>query len=174
MSASENSRLIRVGRIAGAFGVKGEVRINAFTETPEALLKYKTLLRDDGSPGLTLSSGRVQKGAVIARAEEIPTREAAEALKGVFLNIPRERLPEPEEEEFYIADLVGLAAVAPDGAPMGVVRAVRDFGAGDILEIKPENGHAWLIAFTKENAPEIRLAAGEIVIVKPDEVSERD
>src|SRR5438445_11117596 len=97
--------VILVGRVAGAFGVKGEVRITAVTAEPLGLVDYKTLLREDGSPGLTLTGGRVAKGGVVARAREIETREQAEAARGLQLYIPRAQLPPVEDEdEYYVAD----------------------------------------------------------------------
>ncbi len=174
MSETPSSRLIRVGRVAGAFGVKGEVRITAFTEQPLALVKYGALLKDDGSPGLTLLSGREQKGAVIAKVKEITTPEQADALRGLFLCVPREALPEPDEDEFYLTDLVGLSAVTPEGEALGQVKSVRDFGAGDLLEIQPAAGQSWFVAFTRENVPEVSLADGRVVIVRPIEISEKD
>jgi 16S rRNA processing protein RimM len=173
LSASP-SRLIRVGRVAGAFGVKGEVKITAFTEKAQALLDYGELVREDGSPGLTLTAGRVQKNTVIARAPQVPTREAAEALRGLHLYIPRDRLPAPADDEFYLADLIGLAAITPAGESLGVVQSVRDFGAGDVLEIKPATGASWFVAFTMAAVPEVRMAAGQIVIDRPPETSERE
>jgi 16S rRNA processing protein RimM len=159
--------------VAGAFGVKGEVRITSFTETPLALVKYGALLKDDGSPGLTVVSGREQKGSVIARVKEITTPEEADALRGLFLCVPREVLPEPDEDEFYLTDLIGLTCVSPEGAPMGKVKDVRDFGAGDILEIQPPAGASWFLEFTRENVPEVSIAEGRLVIDRPPEVSEK-
>jgi len=175
MTENAPNRLIRVGRVAGAFGVKGEVRITAFTEVPMALVKYGALLKDDGSPGLTIVSGREQKGAVIARVKEITTPEEADALRGLFLCVPREALPEPEDEdEFYLTDLIDLAAYSPEGELIGKVKAVRDFGAGDILEIQPTAGPSWFIAFTRENVPEVNIAEGRLTLVRPTEISEKD
>src|SRR6201996_6548080 len=109
------TKLILVGRVAGAFGVKGEVRVTAYTADPKALLDYRDLKRQDGSPGLTLLSGRVQKGDLIGRAREITTKEEADALRGLLLHVPREALPEPDEDEFYLTDLIGLSVVTPEG-----------------------------------------------------------
>jgi len=163
--------LIQVGRVAGAFGVRGEVRITSFTAEPLALLDYKRLLREDGSPGLTLASGRVAKGGVVARAAEVETREQAEALRGLKLFIPRDALPEPDEDEFYVTDLVGLAIISPSGEAIGTVRSVQDFGAGDLLEVDPvEGGPTWYLPFTREAVPEVRLADRVVVAVRPDEV----
>ena len=174
MGTSESTRLIKVGRVAGAFGVKGEVRITAFTEDPKALIKFGALLREDGSPGLTVAAGRAQKGAVVVRVDDITTPEQADALRGLQLFVPREIFPEPDEDEFYLADLIGLAAVAPDGKPLGRIKSVRDFGAGDILEIQPPTGSSWFVAVTRETVPEVRLAAGEVVVDRPSEVSDKD
>jgi 16S rRNA processing protein RimM len=163
--------LILVGRVAGAFGIRGEVRITAFTAEPLALVAYKALLREDGSPGLTLTGGRVAKGGVVARAKEIETREQAEAARGLQLFIPRALLPPVEDEdEFYIADLVGMTVVSLDGEPLGHVRSVRDFGAGDLLEIAPPAGESWWLPFTKEAVPEIRVDRRTIVALRPDEI----
>jgi 16S rRNA processing protein RimM len=162
-------RLILVGRVAGAFGVRGEIRITAFTDDPEALARYRELKRKDGSPALTLIGGRAQKGALITRAEEVATREEAEALRGLELFVPRAALPPPEEDEFYLADLIGLAAVSPDGAPLGRIKSVQNFGAGDLLEIAPETGPTWWLPFTREAVPEVKIADGVVVAVKPEE-----
>ena len=161
--------LLLVGRVAGAFGVKGEVRITAFTADPMALVGYRDLKREDGAAGLTLTGGRPTKGGVIVRAKEVETREQAEALRGLRLYIPRDILPEPEEDEFYVTDLIGLAVETADGEPLGRVKEVRDFGAGDILEIQPEAGASWYLPFTREAVPEVRIAQGKVIAVKPDE-----
>jgi len=162
--------LILVGRVAGAFGVKGEVRITSFTAEPLALVAYRTLLREDGQVALTLTGGRAAKGGVVARAREIATREEAEAARGLKLYIPRAVLPEPDDaDEFYIADLVGLDVVSPDGERLGRVRSVRDFGAGDLLEIEPAAGESWWLPFTREAVPEVRLSERTIVGVRPEE-----
>ncbi len=164
--------LIQVGRVAGAFGVRGEIRITSFTAEPLALAEYGVLLREDGSPGLTLTTARVVKGGVVARAREVETRDQAEALRGLKLFIPRERLPPPEDEdEFYVADLIGLAVVDAAGAALGRIKAVQDFGAGDLLEIAPEGvGATWYLPFTREAVPEVRIAEGIVVGIKSDEV----
>lgn len=162
--------LLLVGRVAGAFGIKGEVRITSFTADPMALVDYKTLLREDGSPGLTLTGGRVAKGGVVVRAKEIETREQAEAARGLRLYIPRDLLPEPDDEdEFYVADLVGLDVVSVEGEALGRVKSVHDFGAGDLLEIEPAQGPSWWLPFTREAVPEVSIADRRVVAVKPEE-----
>jgi len=166
-----SSDLIQVGRVAGAFGVRGEVRITSFTAEPMALVDYKDLKREDGAPALTLTSGRPAKGGIVVRAREVETREQAEALRGLKLYIPRDVLPEPDEDEFYVTDLVGLPVVDADGQPLGSIKAVQDFGAGDLLEIVPaEGGATWYLPFTREAVPEVRIADGVVVGVRPEEV----
>ncbi len=161
-----------VAKADGAFGVRGEIRLTAFTEDPGALLRYGTLRREDGSLGLTLSAGRVVKDGVIARAAEVETREEAQALRGLRLYVDRAILPEPDEDEYYLADLIGLAAVSPEGAALGRIRAVNNFGAGDLLEIQPGDGSpSWWSPFTREAVPEVRIAAGEVVVVRLPETS---
>ena len=167
-------KLVLVGRVAGAFGVKGEVRVTAYTADPKALLGYRDLVRPDGSPGVTLLSGRPQKGDLIARAKEISTKEEADALRGLLLNVPREALPKPEEDEYYLTDLIGMTAVTPEGETIGKVKAVQDFGAGDILEIDPGRGATWYLPFTRECVPEVDIGGGRIVAVRPAETSERE
>lgn len=168
MSASGN--LIFVARVAGAFGVKGEVRLTTFTADPMAVLGYRDLRRETGAPGLTLTSARPAKGGVVVRAKEIETREQAEALRGLRLYIPRDVLPKPDDEdEFYLADLIGLSVVTPEGEPLGVVRTVHDFGAGDLLEIQPPQGASWWLPFTREAVPAVRLADRTLVAVRPEE-----
>lgn len=172
---TQDSKLILVGQVAGGFGVKGEVRVTAWTAEPMALLKYGTLLRADGTPGLTLTSARPEKTAVVGRAKEIATKEQADALRGLKLYIHRDRLPEPEEDEFYLADLVGLEARDPDGVVLGSVRAVQNFGADDILEISPAaGGPTWYLPFTREAVPELHIADGWLLAVKPVEIGERE
>lgn len=171
----QDSKLILVGQVAGGFGVKGEVRVTAYTAEPMTLLSWGVLLRADGTPGLTLTSARPEKTAVVGRAKEIATKEQADALRGLKLYILRDRLPEPDEDEFYLADLVGLEARDPDGIVLGSVRAVQNFGADDMLEIAPATGGpTWYLPFTKEAVPELHIADGWLLAVRPTEIGERE
>ena len=168
-------KLILVGQVAGGFGVKGEVRVTAYTADPRALTSYGPLLRADGAPGLTLTAIRATKDGVIGRASEIRTKEEADALRGLKLHVPRDRFPEPDEDEVYLADLIGVEARDPEGAVLGTVRAVQNFGADDMLEISPATGGpTWFLPFTKAATPELHLADGWLLAVRPDEVGERE
>jgi 16S rRNA processing protein RimM len=167
----DESRLVLVAQVAGAFGVRGEVRVTAFTQDPANLLDYGPLLDAGGKPILTLVSGRAEKGAVVGRAREISTREEAQAMRGVRLYIHRDRLPAPEEDEFYLADLIGLTAASPTGESLGRVKSVHNFGAGDLLEIEPPGGAAtWWAPFTRDVVPEVRLTQGVVVVDRPIEI----
>jgi len=154
-------RLILVAQVGGSFGVRGEVRITAFTAEPMTLLEYRTLVRADGSPGLTLTTARPDKKGIVARAAEVTTKEDADGLRGLKLFIPRDRLPPPEDEEFYLADLIGLEARDATDTVIGSVRAVQNFGADDMLEITPASGgQTWYLPFTRAAVPEIHSADG--------------
>lgn len=160
-------RLLQVARVAGAFGVRGEIRITTFTEDPLALATYKVLVRQDGSPGLTLTAARAVKGAVIARAKDIDTRDQAQALRGLTLFVPRDSLPPPDEDEFYLADLIGLAIETPQGEPLGTVKTVQDFGAGDLIEVQPDMGSSWWLPFTRDAVPQVKIAEGKLIAIPP-------
>jgi 16S rRNA processing protein RimM len=167
-----SARLIQVAVVGGAFGVRGEMRITTYTEDPMALVRYRDLLREDGAPALTVLSARPAKTGVVAKVKEVATPEAADALRGLKLFVPRERLPEPQDEdEFYLADLIGLAVETTAGEPLGRVKAVQNFGADDLLEIQPPaGGPTWWLPFTRQAVPEVRLAEGRIVADPPPEV----
>ena len=107
---------------------------------------------------------------LVAKVTDLDDRDAAAALTGAALYVAREKLPPPDDDEFYIADLIGLVAVSPDGAEIGRVKNVLNFGAGDILEIAPAAGDTFLAPFTREVAPKIDFAGGRIVVVRPPEV----
>jgi len=170
-----DSRLILVGQVGGGFGVKGEVRVTAFTADPLALTAYGPLLRADGSVGLTLTSARPDKNGVVGRAREIATKEEADALRGLKLHVPRDRFPEPEEDEFYLADLIGLQVRDADDTVIGAVKTVQNFGADDMLEITPAaGGPTWYLPFTRDAVPEVRPADGWLRAIPPAEVGERE
>ena len=170
-----DSRLILVGQVGGGFGVRGEVRVTAFTADPLALTAYGPLLRADGSVGLTLTSARPDKNGVVGRAKEIATKEEADALRGLKLHVPRDRFPEPEEDEFYLTDLIGLQARDGEDAVIGVVKAVQNFGADDMLEIAPAaGGPTGYLPFTRDAVPEVRTADGWLRALRPNEVGERE
>ncbi len=142
---------ITLAVVTGAHGVTGEVRLNLFGEGVAALKRFRTF--NDSS--LTLKKIRDDnKGGAIARFEQVTDRNAAEALRGTELTVPRSALPELEEGEYYHADLIGLPVVSETGEALGSVRAVENFGAGDILEIERSNGKRFMVPMTEEAVPE--------------------
>lgn len=163
-----SEKLVLVGQVGGAFGVRGEVKITAFTGDAMALLAYSPLLRADGSIGLTLTAARPDKKGIVARAKEITTKEQADALRGLKLHVPRDRLPEPDDDEFYLTDLVNLQVRDASGAVLGKVKSVQNFGAGDILEIAPAaGGQTWYLPFSKAAVPELHIAEGWLLAEVP-------
>jgi len=162
-----SDQLLLVAQVGGAHGVRGELKITTFTADPMAVADYRNLMRQDGSPGLTIASARPSKGGIVARVKGCDDRNAAEALRGLKLFISRDVLPEPEEDEFYLADLIGLAVETADGQALGRIKAVQDFGAGDLLEIQPRAGQTWWLPFTREAVPEVRLAEGKVIATPP-------
>ena len=130
-----------------------------------AIASYGPLESEDGTRRFTIETLRPAKDHFVARLAGIGDRNAAETLTNLKLYVSRDRLPPTEDGEFYHADLVGLAAVTPDGAPLGTVTAVHNFGAGDVIEIKPESGESLLVPFTDAAVPKIDIAAGRMVVV---------
>ena len=158
-----------MGRIGAAHGIKGEVRIQSFTEDPMALAGYGPLATN--RPGLTvaITTARANGNTLVARLEGIGDRNAAEKLSGVELYVDRALLPpSDDEDEFYHADLIGLRAQLQDGTTLGEVVALPNFGAGDLIEIRdPQSGDSYLYPFTRQVVPEIHLAQGYLVIEVP-------
>lgn len=150
-----------VGVISGAHGVRGEVKITAFTETPEGLTAYGQLEDKAGNRTLDLKIVRVTQKHVIARISGVNDRDAAGALRGIELYVLRDRLPDPDDETWYYSDLEGLAVHGPDGNLIGQVASVQNYGAGDLLEIAPAGGgESLLVLFTRENVPEVDIKNG--------------
>jgi 16S rRNA processing protein RimM len=165
---SEKDALVLLGEIGAAQGLKGEVRVRSYTEEPGGITAYGPL-QDETGRKIEIESLRATPKALIARIKGVTTREAAEALAHTKLYVPRAMLPERGEEEWYHADLVGLAAVGRDGAPLGKVVAIQNFGAGDLLEVKPIGGGATvLVPFTRDTVPEIDVEGGRLTLVPPE------
>ncbi len=164
------TRLILVGRVLGAFGVRGEIRVETYTDDPKAPVRYRDLLHEDGKPALTLLSGRATPKGLLARAAGVDDKDAADALRGLKLYVPRESLPDlDDEDEVYLTDLIGLAVRTPEGQALGRVKAVQNWGAGDILEVEPPTGASFYLPFTRACVPEIRLGEGLLIAVPPAE-----
>jgi len=161
---------IRVARIGAAHGVRGEVKLWSFTEDPMAVADYAPLETADGTRTFEFESLRPAKDHLVARLKGVADRDAAELLRNIDLYVPRDRMPPIDEDDtYYFADLVGLAAVNPDGTAFGTVLAVHNFGAGDLIEIQPSaGGNTVLLPFNQAVVPEVDLTAKRIVVVVPD------
>lgn len=160
--------MVCLGVISGAHGVRGAVRIRTFTAAPEAIAAYGPVTDEAGARSFRLSFAGTARGQAIARIPGIADRDAAEALKGTRLYVPRDALPEPESEnEFYISDLVGLAAEKPDGTALGRILAVHDFGAGEVLEIGESFATSVMLPFTREVVPVVDVPGGKLVVEPP-------
>jgi 16S rRNA processing protein RimM len=162
--------LVCVGAVAGAFGVKGELRLKSFTSEPETLFELGPMLDERGDVFLTLGRWRVIPDGYAAFAKEAPTREAAMALASRRLYVTRATLPETEEDEFYHADLIGLRVVSLQGADLGEIRSVQNYGASDLLEIWKTPGvrQPWMLPFTREAVPHVDLAQGVVTVDPPE------
>jgi 16S rRNA processing protein RimM len=168
MAAAEDERLC-VGVIAGAHGVRGLVKIKSFTDDPADLIAYGPLTDESGARRYRVAVTGRAKGVLLARIEGVGDRDAARALSGARLYVARAALPEPEDEEYYHADLIGLAVEDRAGAPLGRVAAVQNFGAGDILEIERPDQGTLLVPFTKAAVPLVDPAGGRVVVEPPEE-----
>ena len=166
-----SDKRICVGAIAGAFGVKGEVRLKSFTADPEAIADYGPLWPEDGSRSFTVEITRPVKNGFAARILGVATKEAADELRGTRLFADRDALPSLPDDEYYHADLIGLAVHDTGGRLLGRVTAVHNHGAGDLLEIAgPGLATPALLPFTLDAVPTIDLASGRIVADPPDGV----
>ncbi|MEM9122934.1 MAG: ribosome maturation factor RimM [Pseudomonadota bacterium] len=158
-----------VGAVAGAFGVRGEVRLKSFTADPEAIAAYGPVATEDGGNTFDVTLTRPVKGGFAARLTGVISKEAAEALKGTRLYVDRDRLPDTDEDEYYHADLIGVAVHDTGGALLGHVKAVLNHGASDLLELRlPDTSQTALLPFTRAHVPNVDLSAGRIVADPPE------
>jgi 16S rRNA processing protein RimM len=158
---------ICVAQFGAPHGIRGEVRLRSFTEDPMAITAYGPLETEDGARRFTIEALRPAKDHFVARLAGVPDRDAAQKLTNIKLYVSRDRLPPIEDDEtFYHADLIGLAAVMPDGTPLGTVTAILNFGAGDLVEIKPHGGgEPLMVPFTETAVPKIDIKARRMVVV---------
>lgn len=159
---------ICLGQIGAAHGVRGEVRLHSFTSDPGAIAGYGPLQTEDGRV-FEIEALRPAKNHFVARLSGVHDRSAAERLVNVKLYMPRERLPKPEHaNEFYHADLIGLAVVDRAGERLGTVVAIHNFGAGDLIEVRQADGEpTQMLPFNEATVPLVDVAGGRIVVVAP-------
>ena len=152
---------VTVAKAVGAVGVRGEVRVVSFTADPAAMFGYGPLY-DGERECRVLGKREIKGGAFAVRFEGITDRDAAQVFK-CLLQVPRDRLPPPDEDEFYHADLIDLQVLV-EGRPSGIVRAVQNHGAGDLIDILGEDGRMWSVPFTRIDVPEIDFTARTLTV----------
>jgi 16S rRNA processing protein RimM len=171
MVAAVREDRVCVAVVATAHGIQGALKLRTFTERPENVAAYGPVYDRDGRRLFQLRVIGATRGGVLALAEGIADRHAAEALRGVELFVPRAALPELGEDEFYQTDLEGLLALRTDGSRLGVVRALDNFGAGDVIEIEAEDGRRFSLPFDRRTVPEVDLEGGRLVVEPPAELA---
>ena len=166
-AAADNK--VCVARIGAAHGVRGEVKFWSFTEDPQAVADYGPFETLDGKRQFDIESMRAAKDHFVVRLSGVPDRTAAEKLTNTDLYVPRDRLPPIDEDgTYYHADLIGLAAVTPDGVALGKVTGLFNFGAGDLIEIAtPQGGEPMLLPFSNAVVPDVDIKGGKITVVLP-------
>lgn len=165
-------RRILLGVVGRPHGVRGLVHVNSYTADPRDLAGYGPLLDESGRPWTLAWRGEGVAELRDDQGRALSDRDAAAKLTNTKLYVDRDRLPPPDEEEFYLSDLVGMAAVDPAGEALGQVTTVHDYGAGPSLEIAHQ-GKTLLVPFTRACVPQVDLRAGQVVIVLPDELEVR-
>lgn len=169
MTSETDDNLICVGSLAGAYGVRGEVRLKSYCAEPSDIADYNPLSDAAGRKFFSVTLLHQIKGGYAARVSGVSTKEEADALRGTDLFAPRDRLPNLPDDEFYHADLIGLDVLDTGGAVLGKVRTVQNHGAGDLLEIHgPQLKNSVLLPFTREAVPTVDLAGGRIVADPPE------
>ncbi len=165
MTGKTQDKLIAVGVLRGAHGVRGEVRVKSYTADPEALFGYGPLLDETGAVVVTPKSARPGKDHFIVRPKETLEKEAWDAQRGRLLYVPRARLPEADEDEFYVEDLAGMEVFEGGDSPAGRVRSVQNFGSGDLLEIDVTGqASSIFVPFTRADVPVVDVAARRVVV----------
>jgi 16S rRNA processing protein RimM len=168
------ARDVLLAAVTGAQGLQGAVKAKIFTATPDALTRYGAL-HDASGRRFEITAFRPGKaGEAVMSFQGIADRAAAEALKGTELFIARDALPATGSDEFYHADLIGLAAQDSEGRSLGKVAAIHNYGAGDVIEIVRPDGDSVLLAFTSDNVPTIDVPGGRIIVAVPEDAEDND
>lgn len=171
----ERETWVCVAAVATAHGIRGALKLRCFTEQPEDVARYGPVYDKHGDRLFSLEIIAPVKGGVVAKAEGVNDRNAAEAYRGVELFVPRSALPDPEDDEFYYSDLEGLDAFYPDGSRLGTVKRVVNHGAGDLIEIMDHGGDLHILPFDRVSVPLVDLEAGRLeVSPRPEVVVETD
>lgn len=157
-----------IGAIVGPQGIRGHFKVKPFTVVPNSLSAYGPVTTDNGQQLILQIVSVNAKGLAIVRAKGVDTRDAAEALRGITLYVVRESLPETNDGEFYHVDLLGMVVKGQDGAPLGSLVAIHDFGAGEIAELAPRKGSTIMVPFSGDRLIAVDMAAKELCLSVPD------
>jgi 16S rRNA processing protein RimM len=174
MVAGGRGDWVCVAVVATAHGIQGALKLRTFTERPEDVAAYGPVYDLKGKRLFPLRVVGRARGGVLAQAEGVTDRNAAETLRGLELFVPRAALPELGEDEFYQSDLEGLLALRADGSRLGIVRALGNFGAGDVIEIEADDGRRLSLPFDRHTVPEVDLERGRLVVEPPAELALED
>ena len=161
---SPKPNLVFVAQVGAPHGIQGEFKLISHMDDPASVLEHSPLLDAAGKPALTITKAREHKGGLLVFAEQAPDRTAAEKLNGLKLYVDRADLPDTDEDEFYISDLVGLTVTDAAGVTIGKVAHVENFGAGDLLDIKPLEGPSFYVPFTLAFVPEVHIKEGRVIV----------
>jgi 16S rRNA processing protein RimM len=165
-----SGKRVRVAKIGAAHGLRGEVRLFVDADDPLNVKSLGVLEDSSGKRQFKIAALREANDHLLVRFEGIGDRTEAERLTNVELYVPRDRLPDTEDEStFYQTDLVGLRAESAKGEPLGEVIGVANYGAGDLLEVKSASGATFLVPFADPFVPEVNVASGKVVLVLPDD-----
>jgi 16S rRNA processing protein RimM len=159
-----------VAAVATAHGIRGALKLRCFTERPEDAAAYGPVYDRQGRQLFSLRMIGRSRGGILVEADGIEDRNAAEAMRGLELFVPRSALPDPGPDEFYHTDLEGLDVLRADGARLGVVRALNNFGAGDILEVLADDGRTVALPFDHQTVQAVDLEAGRLIVAPPVEL----
>jgi 16S rRNA processing protein RimM len=161
---------VLIAAVIGAHGLKGDVKVKTFTATPEALARYRRLHAKDGRVFTNAQFRPGNADEAVVTFSEVVDRNTAEGLKGLELFVARDTLPAPDENEFYHADLIGLSAMDEADRVIGTVKAIHNYGAGDVIEIARGEGDTVLLPFARDFVPMVDVANGRVVIAVPEDV----
>ncbi|MGB3625505.1 MAG: ribosome maturation factor RimM [Henriciella sp.] len=168
MANAPSDRLIVVGVLSGAHGVRGDVRVKSFTDVPEDLFGLGPLLSETGDVLLEPAKVKPASDHFIVTAKTPRQKEDWDGLKNTRLHVRRSALPPPEDDEFYVEDLTGLDVRDLQGEPVGTVKSVQNFGAGDLIEVAPDKGPAFFVPFTLKEVPEVHFDSRHITLRDPE------
>ncbi len=165
-----DSKRILIGEIATAHGIKGFVKVRSFVDDEELLEGDAVFTKETGDKTIKITLKNALKGDWVAEVKGVADRNEAERLRGTKLYIDRDAMPETDDGEYYIEDLKGLRVVDKDGKEIGTVLSIENFGASDLIDIKPESGASFYIPFTDDTVLDVDFESGAITIEMPETI----